>query len=310
VVVCWGYEKEAAASLMGRALPRAAASGARCSSRAPLPRLARCGAAPRRIPWFRTLLLALPLLLLLLRRAWLLRELLPADPDRRWRRARDRRRRPPRRRRPIRRRRSKASLSTEEARARAPSGRARTIEVRAQTVSRVQAAVVEGTAPGPDRRRAPQGTADKNSPKPRRSRPPCRSHKPAPPPHRRSRSRSVPSTANALAGGATNDFSFIGAAGRTESVQARAHSSSTPASRPTASTPTAMAASSGGAAAPPAAHGARAVFNGDLALRDQDTTCNDGSHGTPTSWCAGAAPTTSPTATAVRRARWARPRGS
>ena len=43
--------------------------------------------------------------------------------------------------------------------------------------------------------------------------------------------------------------------------------------------PTATAASNGGAAAPPAARSARAVFNGpNLALRDQDTTCNDGSH--------------------------------
>lgn len=86
VVVCWGYEKEAAASL----LP----AMARAPSPAPTPKLARVSVldppppvlpatlpAAAGIPWVRTFLAALPLLLLLLGGAWLLRELLPAPPE-------------------------------------------------------------------------------------------------------------------------------------------------------------------------------------------------------------------------------------
>src|SRR5436190_5942988 len=61
VVVCWGYEKEAAASLMGPALPRVpeAVPGRRSvlDAPAPLPALPMRVVAPRTIPWFRTLLL-------------------------------------------------------------------------------------------------------------------------------------------------------------------------------------------------------------------------------------------------------------
>src|SRR5205085_8665180 len=83
VVVCWGYEKEAAASLMGPALPRVpeAVTARRSVLEAPAVALPAVRAVPRGIPWFRTLLAALPLLLLILGGAWLLRELLPADPD-------------------------------------------------------------------------------------------------------------------------------------------------------------------------------------------------------------------------------------
>lgn len=82
VIVAWGYEKEAAAALLPIALPRP-------PERRPVlgpAQTARPPALPAVIPtagvpWLRTLALALPLLLLLLGAAWLLREILPAAPD-------------------------------------------------------------------------------------------------------------------------------------------------------------------------------------------------------------------------------------
>jgi hypothetical protein len=85
VIVCWGYEKEAANALLPAALPRppVAAPSAR-QSVLEAPPVARSLPAVRPassvIPWARTLAAALPLLLLLLAGAWLLRGLLPADP--------------------------------------------------------------------------------------------------------------------------------------------------------------------------------------------------------------------------------------
>ena len=83
VIVCWGYEKEAAASLLPATLPRSPEPPMRrpvleAPAVAALP-VAR--PASGTIPWLRTLLLALPLMLLLLGAAWLLREMLPADPS-------------------------------------------------------------------------------------------------------------------------------------------------------------------------------------------------------------------------------------
>lgn len=83
VIVCWGYEKEAAASLLPATLPRPPEPPMRrpvieAPAVAALP-VARPASAT--IPWLRTLLLALPLMLLLLGAAWLLREMLPADPS-------------------------------------------------------------------------------------------------------------------------------------------------------------------------------------------------------------------------------------
>ncbi len=84
VIVCWGYEKEAAASLLPATLPQAPEPPAR---RPVLEAPTIAAALPvvrpvsTTIPWLRTLLLALPLMLLLLGAAWLLREILPADPS-------------------------------------------------------------------------------------------------------------------------------------------------------------------------------------------------------------------------------------
>ncbi|WP_421999729.1 SrfA family protein [Reyranella sp.] len=91
VIACWGYEKDTAGSVLpalaaapepvpAPALPAVDRPVHHQVLRAPaaLP-VARPAAAT--IPWLRTLLLALPLLLLLLGGAWLLRELLPDEPD-------------------------------------------------------------------------------------------------------------------------------------------------------------------------------------------------------------------------------------
>ncbi|MFZ5781124.1 MAG: hypothetical protein ACOY4R_13095 [Pseudomonadota bacterium] len=86
VVVCWGYEADAASSLLPSLLARSPAPAATIhrpvllapaavASRPAVP------AAPTAVPWLRTLLLALPLLLLLVAAAWLLRGILPAEPD-------------------------------------------------------------------------------------------------------------------------------------------------------------------------------------------------------------------------------------
>jgi hypothetical protein len=85
VIVCWGYEKEAAATLLPAALP-SPPSPSPAAHRPVLAAQAAVRALPALrptstvIPWARTLLAALPLLLLLLGGAWLLRGLLPADP--------------------------------------------------------------------------------------------------------------------------------------------------------------------------------------------------------------------------------------
>lgn len=83
VVVCWGYEKEAANALLQAVPPKAPAPATPIVRHqsvlepATLPMVATRSAT---IPWVRTLLAAVPLLLLLLAGAWLLRDWLPRDP--------------------------------------------------------------------------------------------------------------------------------------------------------------------------------------------------------------------------------------
>ncbi len=97
VIVAWGYEKEAANALLPLTLPRvpdARVVDARVAEARPLERRPVLEAAQRTpvsalpavipaagVPWWRTLAAALPLLLLLLAGAWLLRGLLPVPPE-------------------------------------------------------------------------------------------------------------------------------------------------------------------------------------------------------------------------------------
>lgn len=80
-IVAWGYEKESAASLLLFALPRAPMRRAVLDP--PLAAPARPVVAPSAhgIPWWRTLAAALPLLVLLMSAAWMLRGCLPTEPD-------------------------------------------------------------------------------------------------------------------------------------------------------------------------------------------------------------------------------------
>ncbi|WP_395714246.1 hypothetical protein [Reyranella sp.] len=89
-IVCWGYEKEAAAGLLPASLPAPPGPLASPSPSvrrrvldAPTdrPMVSTARPAGAVIPWGRALLVALPLLLLLLGGAWLLRGLLPSDPE-------------------------------------------------------------------------------------------------------------------------------------------------------------------------------------------------------------------------------------
>jgi len=90
VVVCWGYEKEAAMALSPVVAPRASAPAAPAPIVGHQPVLAPAAlpmvaARATTIPWLRTLLAAVPLLLLLLAGAWLLRDLRRTIRPRCWR---------------------------------------------------------------------------------------------------------------------------------------------------------------------------------------------------------------------------------
>jgi len=274
VVVCWGYEKEAAASLMGPTLPRVPdlASGRRSVLAPPTPMTAALAvrAAPATIPWFRSLLVALPLLLLLLGGAWLLRELLPADPDL----ALATREGPPASPAPLPppdpSPAMKASLSSEEARARALRLELATIE------GELKKRVGECKPPEKPAERPPEVAKElpKEPPKPpqvaavpqpRPAPPPPR---PQPPSDGRMRMPSAP----------TNDYSFMQGCWRTdrfkhETLQTEFGISSY-----------CFDANGNGnlewrRGRTACRTRARAQFNGpSLALRDSDATCNDGSH--------------------------------
>jgi len=82
VVVCWGYEQEGAATLLPSNLPKVPAPALAAPALIAPTVLPVAAAAPMAsIPWFRSLLMALPLLALLLGAAWLMRDRLPAAPD-------------------------------------------------------------------------------------------------------------------------------------------------------------------------------------------------------------------------------------
>jgi hypothetical protein len=271
VVVCWGYEKEAAASLMGPPLPRVPdlPSGRRSVLEPPAPMTTALAvrSAPATIPWFRSLLLALPLLLLLLGGAWLLRELLPAEPDL----AMATREGPPAPAAPApppdRSPAMKASLSSEQARAKALRLELATIESELRKrVAACKPPEVAKEEPPKEPPKPPQ--IAKAVPPPPAPRP---APAPAPPPRPSDGRMRMPA-------GPTNDYSFMQGCWRTD-----------PFKHEVAQTQFGVSSycfDANGNGSLEWRRGrtacrtrARAQFNGSrLALRDSDTTCNDGSH--------------------------------
>jgi hypothetical protein len=273
VVVCWGYEKDAAASLMGPILPRVPeVTGRRSVLDAPAPTgVLPVRAVPRAIPWFRTLLLALPLLLLLLGGAWLLRELLPADPDTALATREGPDAAPPPLRHPDPLPAMKASLSTEQARAKALRLELATIE------SELKKRITDcKPVPAPEPPKEPAKEPPKPPPMANAVPPPQPKPAPVPPPppqpqrpaDGKMRMPSAP----------TNDFSFMAGCWRTDPFKHEVNQGQMGVSS--------YCFDSNGNGSLEWRRGrtacrtrARAGFNGpNLALRDQDTTCNDGSH--------------------------------
>jgi hypothetical protein len=263
VVVCWGYEKEAANALLPAALPKAPAPAPQhmpvLASAAP-PVVATYGTT---IPWARTLLAALPLLALLLAGAWLLRDLLPGDPALALALHEGGPRPPapavhdPL---PV----LKASLAAEDARAKALAIEVSTIE--GELKKRIADCKPPEVAKAPEPPKPPPQTA-MVQPRPA---PPPPEPQPAPRAPNDNRLR-MPSTP-------TNDYSFMSGCWRTdpfrhETVQRDPGVSS-------------YCFDQNGRGQLEWRRGrtacrtrAQAQFSGiNLALRDADTTCNDGSH--------------------------------
>ncbi len=281
VVVCWGYEKEAAASLLPAILPRPPAPAPKpahvsvladvipAHHRAPLPAVIPAAG----IPWARTLLAALPLLLLLLGAAWLLRDLLPAPPEltlaTREAATAPTAPAPPREDRlPI----LKSSLSGEQARARALQ-----IEL-AAAEAEVKRRIADCRPPEPPKVDPPRVEAPK--PPQVAIAPPPKAPNPTPPPQQQppqQQPRNPNDNRLRLPSQPTNDYSFLQGCWRTdpfrhERLQTQAGVSS-------------YCFDAGGRGALEWRRGrtacrTRAVarFEGDvLRLRDADTSCNDGS---------------------------------
>jgi hypothetical protein len=267
VVVCWGYEKDAAASLMGP-LPRVPEVTGRRSVLDPPALPVR--AVPATIPWFRTLLLALPLLLLLLGGMWLLRELLPADPNTALatREGPDEAAPPPAPADPL--PAMKASLSTEQARAKALQLELAAIQGELKKRF-TDCKPVEAAKEPPKELPQKQPRGAPKPPQTAHAAPPPQP-KPAPPPQRpRDGRMRLPSTP-------TNDFSFMAGCWRTDPFKHEVNQGQMGVSS--------YCFDANGYGSLEWRRGrtacrtrARAAFNGpNLALRDQDTTCNDGSH--------------------------------
>jgi hypothetical protein len=270
VVVCWGYEKEAATGLMGPALPRVPERRSVLDAPPPPPavRAMPVRTVPRTIPptipWFRSLLLALPLLLLLLGGAWLLRELLPADPETAMATYEGPDAPPPAIAPPDRLPGIKASLSTERAREKA---------------LRLELAAIEG-----ELKKRVSGCKPPE-PKQEPTKPPQTAHavpppaaKPAPAPPPPPQPQRPPDGKMRMPTAPTRDFSFMAGCWRTDPFKHE------PMQMQMGVSSYCFDANGNGSlewrrGRTACRTSARAVFNGpNLALRDQDTTCNDGSH--------------------------------
>jgi hypothetical protein len=258
-VVCWGYEKEAANALLPASLPKAPIPVPQhqpvlAATRLPM----AVPATAATIPWVRTLLAALPLLLLLLAGAWLLRDWLPGDPATAMALHEGPARPPvptvadPL---PV----LKASLATEQARAKALAMEIGDIE------GELKKRVADCKPPEPPK--PPQTAMVQPKPAP-----------PPPPPQPQPVPRAPGDNRLRMPNQPTNDYSFMAGCWRTdpfrhETVQAQPGISS-------------YCFDASGRGQLEWRRGrtacrtrAQAQFTGmNLALRDGDTTCNDGSH--------------------------------
>ena len=262
VVVCWGYEREDAPRLVLPTLPAAAALSAEPALRTPLSaRTPRAGTA---IPWLRTLFAALPLLLLLLGSAWLLRQWLPVEPalalaTRESAPAPIARTALPEDRTPL----LKASLDKERARAQALQVERGEIESELKKRVANCKAAEPAKPPPPPQAKEPQIAV---APPPRPAPPPALA--PRPPNDDRLRLPPAP----------TNDYSFLQGCWRTDPFR---HELMQPQSGVST-----YCFDSGGRGQLEWRRGrtacrtyARAQFeSSSLRLRDSDTNCNDGSH--------------------------------
>jgi len=270
VVVCWGYEQEAASSLLSPNLPSVPQPAPIehhpvLAAPAVLPVTAVRLAAPAGVPWLRTLLAALPFLLLLLAGAWLLRSLLPNDPALTLATREGPPAPPPPAAPPNPLPAMKASLTYEGSRAKALQIELAAIE--SELKKRISDCKPPEPPPAPPAPKPPQVATAPPPPPPPRLEPP----RPAPrPPANDGRLR--------LPTAPTGDYSFMQGCWRTDPFRHE-----TIQSQPGVSS---YCFDSSGAGQLEWRRGrtacrtrAQARFEGStLRLRDADTTCNDGSH--------------------------------
>lgn len=267
-VVCWGYEKEAAHGLLPTTLPAAVHQPVLAQTPPPPSVLSAPpirpyipSTRPAAIPWLRTLLLALPLLALLLAAAWFLRDLLPADPSLALvtHEGPSAPAPPPAGPDPL--PALKASLSLEQAHAKALQVEMAAIE------QEIKKRIADCKPPEPPR--PPQVAVAPPPPAPKPAPPPVQ-----PPPQQRSPSDKrlrLPNTP-------TNDFSFLQGCWRSDPFR-HERTQMTPGVSSYCFNANGTGQLEWRAGRLACRTRAQARFEGStLALRDADTTCNDGSH--------------------------------
>jgi hypothetical protein len=269
VVVCWGYEKETANALLPASVPRAPVAPP--SQHVPVlaaPPLTPLLRPSTTIPWVRTLLAAVPLLLLLLAGAYLLRDLLPGDP----RMALETHEGPPAPPAPavhdplpV----LKASLASEQARSKALGIEIGAIE------NELKKRVADCKPPEPPK---PPQTAMVQPAPPPPPPPPAPKAAPQPPPPPPAAPRASNDGRLRMPSQPTNDYSFMNGCWRTDPFR-HEYSQGQPGVSSYCFDSSGRGALEWRRGRTACRTRAQAQFSGsNLALRDADTTCNDGTH--------------------------------